>query len=259
MSTSDWHPKGFDAYVKSNYSYEDAELLARLWNIPIAEAKQAIGHKIINGIEDLLPEGVEPDPKVDEHKVDWDSKALDAFFNSRFTYEDAERLAQLWNQPDAYAGKKLIGAKILNGDKHLVDKLLKGSGQEVNMDEKWLDAYFNSQYTYDDAELLSQLWNLSSVYEAKKLIGAKIINGMENILPDKIRRDNEHKVNPDEKALDAFFNSDYSYDDAALLAQLWSISVVDAKKTIGIKILNDIEDLLPAKVREHGNDTPTEK
>lgn len=186
MSLSDWHPKGWQAYADSNYTYEDAELLAQLWNIPVDEAKKAIGHKIIHGIEDLLPAKVAPDPKINDHPTDWDSKALDAFFNSHFTYDDAARLAQLWGQPDAYAGKKLIGAKILNGNSKLVDQLLKGPA--VSGDEKWLDAFFNSNYTYDDAELLAQLWGLSSAYEGKKLIGAKLINGLESILPDKIRR-----------------------------------------------------------------------
>lgn len=198
MSTSDWHPKGWQAYANSNYTYEDAELLAQLWNIPVDEAKQAIGHKIIHGIEDLLPAKVAPDPKVNDHPTDWDSKALDAFFNSHFTYDDAERLAQLWGQPDAYAGKKLIGAKILNGNSKLVDQLLKGPG--VNENEKWLDAFFNSNYTYDDAELLAQLWGLGSAYEGKKLIGAKLVNGLESILPDKIRRSSgngDDKINPD--------------------------------------------------------------
>lgn len=257
MSISDWHPKGFEAYVKSDYSYEDAGLLAQLWNIPVTEAKQAIGHKIIHNIEHLLPAKVAPDPKVNEHGTDWDSKALDAFFNSEFTYEDAERLAQMWDQPDAYAGKKLIGGKILNGDQHLVHQLLKGPGNS-NPDEKFLDVYFKSDYTYDDAELLAQLWGLSSVYTAKKVIGAKIFHGIEANLPDKIRRGSETKLNPDEKAFGAFFNSEYSYNDADLLAQLWDISVSEAKKTIGYKILNGIEDLLPANVRP-GDNTPNEK
>jgi hypothetical protein len=257
MSTSDWHPQGLEAYANSRYSYEDAELLAQLWSIPVSEAKQAIGHKIIHNIEHLLPAKVAPDPKVDAHPTDWDSKALDAFFNSSFTYDDAERLAQLWGQPDAYAGKKLIGAKILNGDEHLVHKLLKGPAN-TNPDEKFLDVFFKSDYTYDDAELLAQLWGLPSVYEAKKVIGAKIFHGIEGNLPGKLHRGGENKLNHDEKLYDAFFNSEYSYDDAELLAQLWNISLGEAKKTIGSKILNGIEDLLPAKVRP-GDDNPTEK
>lgn len=247
MSESDWHPKGFQAYVDSNYDYNDAELLAQLWNIPVGEAKQVIGHKILHNIEDLLPSKVAPDNKVDEPKVDWDSKALDAFFNSHFTYDDAERLSQLWNQPDAYAGKKLIGAKILSGNSKLIDQLLKGPIVDEN--EKWLDAFFNSSYTYDDADLLSQLWGLGSAFEGKKLIGAKLVNGLENILPDKIRRGGGSKVNPDDKAYDAFFNSEYTYDDADLLSQLWNISLGEAKKTIGTKVIAGIDKLLPMDVR----------
>ncbi|MEZ5448009.1 MAG: hypothetical protein R3E95_05840 [Thiolinea sp.] len=190
----------------------------------------------------------------DEPKIDWDAKALDAFFNSPYTYEDAEHLARLWNQPGgAYAGKKLIGAKLLNGNQALLDKLLKGgpAPDEVKWEEKWLDAFFDSPYSYEDAELLAQLWSLPSTYEGKKLIGAKILNGLEYLLPEKIRHDKIHDEppQPDAKAFDAFFSSPYTYEDAELLAQLWNLSVVDAKETIGIKVIHGIEDALPAKIR----------
>lgn len=190
MSESDWHPKGFQAYADSNYDYDDAALLAQLWNIPVGEAKQVIGHKIINDIEGLLPAKVAPDPKVNTHKFDWDSKASNAFFNkSHYTFEDAERMAQLWGQADAYAGKKLIGATIISGNSKMVDQLLKGPSNvgADNSEEKWLDAFFNSNYTYDDADLLSQLWNIS-LGEAKKTIGTKVIAGIDQLLPMDVRR-----------------------------------------------------------------------
>lgn len=246
IDPSPWHPKGFKAYANSRYSYEDAELLAQLWNIPIEEAKQAIGHKIIHGIEDLLPKGVEPDPKVHEPKADWDAKALDAFFNSQYTYDDAERLARLWGQADAYAGKKLIGAKILNGQEKLIPFLLK-SAPGNNSDEKSLDMFFKSDYTYDDALLLSQLWNIDIV-EAKKTIGFKMLNNAEDALPDKIRRNGTPPDNAN-KLLDVFFDSDYTYDDATVLSQLWNIGVVEAKKTIGFKVVSGYEEALPVKIR----------
>jgi len=184
---------------------------------------------------------------MSESKIDWDQKALNAYSNSEFNYNDAERLARLWGQPDAYAGKKMIGAKILSGNSKIIHQLLKGP---VNENEKWLDAFFNSSYTYDDAELLSQLWNLGSAYEGKKLIGAKLVNGLEKLLPDKLQRnDTGTKLNPDDKLYDAFFDSEYSYNDAELLSQLWNISLGEAKKTIGSKIINDIQKLLPDDVR----------
>ena len=248
MSTSsDWDAAGLKTFFNSRYNFEDAELLAQLWNISLAEAKQAIGHKIINGIEDLLPEGVEPDSKIDEPKVDWDAKALDAFFKSGYTYNDAERLAQLWGQPDAYAGKKLIGAKILNGQEKLIASLLKSAPNNTNIDEQQLDMFFKSNYTYDDALLLSQLWNVDIV-EAKKTIGFKVLNNAEDALPDKIRR-NSPPVNDGGKLLDVFFDSDYTYDDANILSQLWTIDIVEAKKTIGFKLISGYEEALPDKIR----------
>jgi hypothetical protein len=54
-----WDSNGFEIYAASDYHYEDAALLAKLWAIPIAEAKQAIGHKITHQIENLLPAEVQ--------------------------------------------------------------------------------------------------------------------------------------------------------------------------------------------------------
>ena len=197
MSISDWHPKGFDAYANSDYDYDDAALLAHLWNIPVDEAKYVIGHKIIHNIEDLLPAEVKPDV-VDEHKGDVndalnaEEKALDAYFNSGYSYEDAELLSQLWGLGSVVEGKKTIGYKILNGiEKFLPDKIkpFDDNTRDVKLldpNAEALNTFFKSRYTYDDADLLSSLWNVGGAFEAKKLIGYKIAFGQEFTLPDKI-------------------------------------------------------------------------
>lgn len=193
MSISDWHPKGFDAYANSDYDYDDAALLAQLWNIPVEEAKYAIGHKILHNIEDLLPAEVKPDV-VDEHKpgLNTDEKALDAYFNSGYSYEDAELLSQLWDLGSVVEGKKTIGYKILNGiEKFLPDKIKPFDDNThtvklLDPNEEALNTFFKSRYTYDDAALLSSVWNVGDAFEAKKLIGYKLAFGQEFTLPDKI-------------------------------------------------------------------------
>ncbi|MBU0654010.1 MAG: hypothetical protein KJ914_02640, partial [Gammaproteobacteria bacterium] len=53
----------------------------------------------------------------------------------------------------------------------------------------------------------------------------------------------------DLEALGMFVLSPYTFNDADQLAQLWDISIVDAKEIIGIKILNGDEALLPDEIR----------
>lgn len=187
-----WHDPNFKAYANSNYTYDDAELLASLWNIDILDAKKTIGYKVTNKLEHLLPE-------------------------------------------------KIQGGSGSDGDWH--DSKLAG--------EKWLDAFFNSNYTYDDADLLAALWDMD-VVEAKKTIGYKIVNKLEHLLPPKIQGgtgkfDDSHDY--DLEALGMFVLSPYTYDDAAALAELWEIDVLDAKEVIGIKLFNGDEKLLPDKIR----------
>ena len=189
MATSDWHPKGLDAYSKSDYTYDDAQKLATLWNIPVMEAKQVLGHKILNNIQDLLPEGLQS-PSGGELKP----KAGPSTSDLRF------------------------------------------------------QAYVHSRYDYEDAELLASLWNMSIV-EAKNEIGYKVKHGLEQNLPDKLRsNDVEPDLTPDQKAYEAFRQSQYDYDDADLLAGVWSLSVVDAKHMIGVTVITKMEKLLPSKI-----------
>lgn len=244
MAISDWKVDGFDVYANSNYDFNDAETLANLWGIPVIEAKHVIGYKIVHKIEHLLPAEVSPaSGEGDEHDNIFDSDVWKAYANSDYTYYDAELLSQLWGISIVEA-KKTIGYKIIHGYEGDLPDKVRGN-DDTDWDAKALDTYSRSQYTYQDAELLAQLWNIS-VYEAKKVIGYKIIDGLEHLLPNKVGGDN--KVSPEGKALDAFDRCGYEYADAQLLAQLWGISVFEAKKAIGFKIIDGIEDKLPPKV-----------
>ena len=197
MASSDWHPKGFEAYAKSDYTYEDAAKLAELWNIPIVEAKQVLGHKIINGIQDLLPEGLQSpssgkgdpkhDPKTGPNGV---SNTFLAYVNSVYDYDDAELLASLWNMSIVEA-KNEIGYKVIHGlEANLPDKLRENDNTDtaLSAEDKAYEAFRQSPYDYDDADLLSGVWGLSIV-EAKQMIGVTVTTKMEQLLPDKISRD----------------------------------------------------------------------
>lgn len=189
-----WEDSRFKAYAESNYTYDDAELLASLWNIDIIEAKKTIGYKIMNKLEDLLPEKIQGGSGGDGDDVKITPEdQLDAFFNSNYTYDDAELLASLWNIDDVVEAKKTIGNKILNGwEQYLPEKIQGGTGKfaDDGYDLEALGMFVLSPYTFNDADQLAQLWDISIV-DAKEIIGIKILNGDEALLPDEIRRDQE--------------------------------------------------------------------
>jgi hypothetical protein len=128
-----WDSNGFEIYAASDYHYEDAALLAKLWAIPIAEAKQAIGHKITHQIENLLPAEVlalyETHRNENAHPEEaGDAEAMfNAYANSDYQYEDADLLATLWNIPVIEA-KQTIGRKIT----HQIEDLLPAEVQALH-------------------------------------------------------------------------------------------------------------------------------
>lgn len=241
MAKADWHPGGLDTFFKSDYTYDDANLLAGLWNIPVDEAKQVLGHKILNGIENLLPDKIQ---RHDEGHY-WLTENFRAYANSDYDYDDAELLASLWDMTLLDA-KNEIGYKVKHKlEDNLPEKLREDDKIDKHIDSSnvALNAFDKSDYSFADAELLAQLWNIS-ILEAKKTIGFKINEGIEKFLPDDVRNHTAASNN----ALTSFDKSCYSYDDAELLAQLWGISTFEAKKTIGFKVIDGLEHLLPDKL-----------
>ena len=254
MATSDWHPNGIAAFFKSDYTYDDAKKLAGLWNISVGEAKQALGHKVIHNIQHLLPQKIGA-PKANPK---WDLDSLTSFFKSDYTYDDAAELANLWNI-SPYEAKKAIGHKINNNIQHLLPEGLQKptvpevEGLSPNWDPHGLDAFFKSDYTFDDAQALANMWGIS-VVEAKQAIGHKIINKIQHLLPSGLQQPTSKTSDSPGANFQAYVKSDYNYDDAVLLATLWSLGVGEAKNEIGYRVIHGKEKTLPDKLRK--NDIP---
>jgi hypothetical protein len=254
MAESDWHPNGIAAFFKSDYTFDDAKILSELWSIPLKESKQALGHKVINNIEHLLPQEVNP-PKIDP---EWDINSLTAFFKSDYTYDDAEELASLWNI-SPYKAKKTIGHKIVNNIQNLLPEGLQKpatpdvDGLSPDWDPNGLDAFFKSDYTFEDAKALGDMWNIG-IIEAKQALGHKVINKIQDLLPRGLQDPNSKVDTSPGANFQAYVKSEYDYDDAVLLASLWSLGVPEAKNEIGYHVLQGTDSKLPDKLRE--NDAP---
>ncbi len=110
-----------------------------------------------------------------------DPDPLYDFFAAGYDYQDAVKLARIWNQgddDDSIAAVKAEAAAKLKAGETLP---VKPSGEpfapvDVKKDHE-VDAFFNAGYDYKDAEKLAQLWNLPDPYSAKVKGGQEIQAG----------------------------------------------------------------------------------
>ncbi len=170
-------------------------------------------------------------------------KRWDAYFGAGYDYDDAVRLAKIWNSKDeigtvkAEAGRRLLAGEALP---------FKPSPDNVAdaKETRQVDAFFAAGYDYDDAAKLAQLWKTDDAYGAKVLAGKKLLAG--EALPF------EPTPGPDmadptvQRQVEAFFAAGYDYDDAAELAKLWKLAEpYEAKVEGGKRLLAG--DELPIK------------
>jgi hypothetical protein len=245
------------SYFKSDYNYNDAEMVGQLWNMPTTEAKALIGQKLNNGqfkaLDNLVTEATIAAKNAEMNAPgmgDW--SGTQAFYKAGYTYNDAQDLANSWGMSVADA-KNFAGEKLLRGDGSLLEdywlnpKNMDIPARPAGMDD-WTgtQAYFKSDYNYDDAALIAGFWNMP-VTDAKSLIGDKLLAGqhknLDNLLTEAtIAAKNGSVRTPgaDDTSLDGaytFLKSGYTYNDAQELATAWGMSVTEAKVFAGEKIM----------------------
>lgn len=88
-------------------------------------------------------------------------------------------------------------------------------------DQKELDAFYDSGYSYWDAMVLADFWG-QDVTEAKSRVGAKLLGPVESKLFLQLTlTDARSKALGNAEELRIFGASGYSYDDAEKLARFW--------------------------------------
>jgi hypothetical protein len=160
-------------------------------------------------------------------------KQWDAYFAAGYDYDDAVKLAKIWNSKDeigtvkAEAGRRLLAGETLP---------VKPSPDNVAdaKEQRQVEAFFAAGYDVDDAVQLARLWKTADAYEAKVLGGRKLLAG--ETLPVKPSPGvADAKV---QRQVEAFFAAGYDYDDAVKLARLWKLSdPTDAKAEAGKRLL----------------------
>ncbi|MEL7329889.1 MAG: hypothetical protein AAGJ69_08625 [Cyanobacteria bacterium J06559_1] len=260
-------------FFDSDFDYDDAATLAAYWGESIDDSKARIGDKLTaaDGVEivgDILEEAKwameQPGftPLTRQGPEDPDRRA---YLDSSFTYEDAETLAAFWDttidEAKAHIGRELgrdEGFDVVSD--MLQDARRRGFTPEIDYEgydtptlqaiEAKRQVYFESDYSYADAELLADYWEMD-VYDAKVRIGDKLMND-DGLLLDSLLADfrqmahesgatqprPEVLLDPNyQRQRQAYFDSDYSFNDATLLADFWGIHIDEAKARMGRKIL----------------------
>lgn len=149
------------AYDRGGYGYDEAVRLAALWHTDadISYVKAEAGRELIAGR--TLP--VPPHP-ISVHSSRSDT-ADESFSDAGYTYDDAVRLARLWNLPDAAAAKTKAGTKLEAGFPLPFSRPLTPR-----------QAFWNAGYDSIDADKLARLWKVS-VDEAKAEAGQRLLRG----------------------------------------------------------------------------------
>ncbi|MBI9115408.1 hypothetical protein [Sanguibacter suaedae] len=98
----------YEAFWDAGFTPEDVEALEDLWQTDVTATKARAGQMILDG--DPLP--VSPGSTVPVRGVD--DAAFDAFWDAGYTFEDAERLAELW-QVEVAESKVRAGQMVLDG------------------------------------------------------------------------------------------------------------------------------------------------
>jgi hypothetical protein len=251
-----------DAFFSSGYTYEDAQQLAQLWkdDRTITKVKAAAGLKLLEGEKLPIPPSGTPATSED--------RGVSAFFAAGYSYDDAVTLAGMWHETDVYQVKAEAGDKLLDGESLPIQpsaasgdasgasgaptpasikvmraralelkKVGSAAGGAESTDPKTdadYQAYAAAGYTYEDALALGKVWNETDVSQIKAEAGQKLIDG--DTLPVQPSGQPESQQN---KAVDAFFNAGYDYDDAVTLAGMWhETDVYQVKAEAGQKLLD---------------------
>jgi hypothetical protein len=173
-TTVDPNQKGWDAYFRAGYDYNDAVRLAHIWKSKdsIGDIKAEAGRKLLAG--ETLP--IKPNPKnVAAAK---ENAELDAYFAAGYGYDDAVKLADLWKLPDAFAAKVEGGKRLLAGETLPIQPGPPATQDPAGQAEQaQVDAFFAAGYNYDDAARLADMWKLPDPYSAKVEGGKRLLAG----------------------------------------------------------------------------------
>ncbi|SDT49196.1 hypothetical protein [Actinoplanes derwentensis] len=184
---------------------------------------------------------IDPSAPLTEEQM---TEGIDAYFQAGYGYDNAVELAKLWKlgagefaQAKAVAGQKLLAGETLPVKPVANEDGPVGGGEEVDTEaQKQIAEFFYAGYDYDDAVKLAGIWKLADPSDAKYEAGKRLLAGKKlPFKPDKESATEGAKS----RAVSAFFDAGYDYDDAVKLAGIWKLAdAYEAKIAGGERLLD---------------------
>lgn len=229
------------AYNDSSFNICDVRVLGAAWGSTEHDSKSIISSKILDGGEPLVTRALlgarikaleKGEPKCSVEELG-------------YTPSDAQAVADNWGTsvPEAKLG---MFSKYLNvGKQGLAEEVARSHGvalERSNMEEgedeeggtqapmEASDAFFEFS-DMCEAKMLSHLWG-QPIVETKTRIGAKHLAGQGALVSEELYRAYQDAGAP---GCD-WSEVAYGYEDAAVLAKHWGMSVADIKTTIVSKV-----------------------
>jgi len=147
-------------------------------------------------------------------------RAYDAYFGAGYDFQDAQRLAEMWQMPDIGQVKTEAGNRLLRGLTlpFAATPDDPASEEPAGRVQARYQAFSDAGYVWDDAEKLARLWNLSDPSDAKAEGGRRLLAGQK--LPIRPQPANVAEA-LETKRVEKFFSAGYTIEDAEKLAGLW--------------------------------------
>ncbi|MEB3219299.1 MAG: hypothetical protein VKN72_24115 [Nostocales cyanobacterium 94392] len=118
--------KELKAFFSSKYDYWDARILADYWGESVSEAKARMGRKILWGKSDVaVLEQFIIDARIQAlQKVQASNPPLQLYSDSKYNYNDAEKLAKLWGENSPWEAKIRIEKNLILGQPEVIEQAL---------------------------------------------------------------------------------------------------------------------------------------
>ncbi|MBV6622223.1 MAG: hypothetical protein KI793_04580 [Rivularia sp. (in: Bacteria)] len=118
--------KELKAFFGSKYDYWDARVLANYWGQSVEEAKARIGRKIIWGKSDVaILEQFLVDARIQAlQKMQSPNPPLQLYSDSKYEYDDAQKLAAVWGDNSPWDAKIRIEKNLILGQPEIIEQAL---------------------------------------------------------------------------------------------------------------------------------------
>lgn len=168
-------PSGGAGLVQPAAPQSSAPPLLKIKPTPGAPAPARPGASAPASAGALAPGGA---PAEDyEEPSPQEQRALDAYFEAGYNFDDAVKLAKIWKLKDISEVKATAGQRLLDGKKVPIEPSGSGESHQSEAESNQVGAFFAEGYDYNDAVQLAKIWKLKTPYDAKIAGGEKILAG----------------------------------------------------------------------------------